>query len=209
MVGINWCRLDFAIALKQVLFLLTWSILRGSNAWSRRSPQRQGWLDCVWQPRPPSPSHRTGAERHSHSDVHAPFWRKALCSLTNVMFTTFFTKAAASSCLYLHLDSWMDKKEGVNLTISFFFFFSNEGRLHVQLHGLCMGSPSLSSGHCCILCIQMLDWAGRCNKWKVNEHLVVIYCAASEKKKDWLSPITSVVVEVLSAVHQLLLWLIK
>lgn len=38
------------------------------------------------------------------------FWGRVWCSLTNVMFTTFFTKAAASSGLYWHLHSWMDRE---------------------------------------------------------------------------------------------------
>lgn len=124
--NLSWRELDTIFP----WHLLTWCTRPGSNAWSQRSPQRRNWQDCVCRPHPPSPSHCTVTERLHHSqfnkDVNPE--ERLRCSLTTVMFTTFFTKAAASSSLYIQVPSWFNKKVKIkshlmcNFTVSFAYY---------------------------------------------------------------------------------------
>lgn len=115
----NWCRFAFLFWNKSCFSenLLTWCRLHESSAWSRKSPQRQCWLDCEWQPRPPIPAHHTGAERHHHSDVYTCFWKKKSCAHLPTLCSPLLSQKPLPVLVYSynHIPEWT--KRGKYLSV--------------------------------------------------------------------------------------------
>lgn len=144
------------------------------------------------------------------------------------MFTTFFTKAAASSGLYSHVSSWFNKKKSKNqkplnvwfqseFCLSFrfvykvgWYFCSYKSCVWVVL--LCHQSLVVHDVFKCLTGkaarrqIRIPLWKVVCRDAHRGSHRKIIKRVG---KQMFDSPVTSMVVEVLGAVYQLLFWLIN